>query len=159
VPPRAHTMVSPTSLRPGHCRVLRKGSQSAVICVSCASWRAQCIALQRVYCNTLRHVVTRCNAQQHTLPGSSHLRMMCCVARTVQCVVACLLQHTATRCDIPQYAATHCNTLQHTATHCNTLQHAATHCNTLHHTATLYNTLQHTAANCNIRTNPFGLTH
>ena len=70
---------------------------------------------------------------------------------------ACILQLTATHCNILQHStgershtATHCNTLQHTATHCNTLQHttggrshtAFAHCNWLHHTATHCNTLQ-----------------
>jgi len=55
-------------------------------------------------------------------------------------VLACWVQHTATRC----------NTMQHTSTQCNTLQRNAAHCSTLQHAATLihYNTLQHTATNC-----------
>ena len=60
------------------------------------------------------------------------------------------LQHTATRCNIPQKnTEEHCHTLQHTATHCNALQHAWRHCNTLKYTAARCNTLQHVAAYCN----------
>jgi len=58
------------------------------------------------------------------------------------CVLATLLQHTATHCVTMWHTATHCNTLQHTAQHCNTQQHTATHCNTLQHTATHCNTIQ-----------------
>jgi len=57
------------------------------------------------YCNILQHIATHCNTRFDALVG-------CCPTS----LLVCLMQHTATRCNV-------CNTLQNTATHCNTLQH------------------------------------
>jgi len=128
-----------------------------------------------IYCNTVQHIATRCNALQHTVqifrakPHRDYAHPY-------------KLQHTATHCNILQQ---HCNTLcrysrpnytetmlihnycNTPATYCNILQqHCNTrcrysgphltetmlihvYCNTLQHTATHCNTLQHIATYCN----------
>ena len=76
------------------------------------------------YCNTLQHIVPRCNILQH----------MCGMMYEIQMGTLCnILQHM---CGIMYeiQMGTLCHTLQQIATHCNTLQHTATHvnCSTWH---------------------------